>query len=108
MKNVATPSLLLGAMLVLNSGCALFEQETSTSMPAGDQPSAMDQSMRADVDTALEQARQALQEAQNARQVAEEAFRAAREAQSGANACVARCENVEAQIERAFQQSQSK
>jgi len=106
-KDFTASSLLLGALLVLNGGCALFEQEQA-SLPPASQPSALEQSMRIDLDTALEQARQALEEAQNARRVAEEALRASQQAQDGANACQVRCEAVERQIERAFQQSQSK
>ena len=96
---------LLGG-LILIGGCALFEQET-TSVETAPEPM-VDQTMQRDVNTALEQARQALQEAQDARALAEQALSAAQQAQNGSSACQARCEAVEAQIERAFQQSQSK
>lgn len=104
MRNVVMRPLLVGTLAVLSYGCAVTEEE-----PRGaGQPSAFEQSMRNDLDIALQQARQALEEAQSARLAAQEALRAVQEAQDSANACQARCEAVEAQIERAFQQSQSK
>lgn len=102
MNNMVKLALLGGALTVLGGGCAT--QSTSTA----DAPPPVDQALRNDVQTALQQARQALEEAQNARRLAEQALNAARQAQDDAAACQARCEAVEAQIERAFQQSQSK
>lgn len=95
---------LLGVCMALAGGCA--QQQTTSEEPAP--MPVVDDSMKADVNSALDQARQALEEAQTARRLAEQALDAAQQAQNAANACQSRCEAVEAQIERAFQQSQSK
>ncbi len=110
MNKTVKPWLLGGACAALLGGCALFDQETtSTDTMAAPEPApVVDQSMQLDVNTALEQARQALEEAQTARRLAEQALSATQQALDSANACQSRCEAVEAQIERAFQQSQSK
>ncbi len=86
-------------------GCALFEQDTG--MAAAPAP-APETASRLDVEAALEEARAARALAEQALRAAEAAQATANSATGSANSCQARCEEVETQIERAFQQSQAK